>query len=73
MLEEDYRLICLENGISSSLNLSKAKEIDSIEVEVIFNFIKNKIRISRLYFRNRNSLKIKEKKRRICLKQLMKI
>jgi hypothetical protein len=35
MLEEDYRLICDEHGISASLNLSRAKDIDSIEVEVI--------------------------------------
>ena len=37
MLEEDYRLICEENGISASLNLSRAKEIDSIDVEVIIS------------------------------------
>jgi hypothetical protein len=31
MLEEDYRLICEENGISSSINLTRAKELDMID------------------------------------------
>lgn len=39
MLEEDYRIICEEKGISASVNLTRAKELDVLINKVRWNNI----------------------------------